>query len=75
VNTADKWITVDAVAKYLGVASITIYRWLEKGRIPAHRVGKQWRFKPSEIDEWVKSGSASDNTAEQGKQLTYPIDN
>jgi len=75
VNTADKWITVDAVAEYLGVASITIYRWLEKGRIPAHRVGKQWRFKPSEIDEWVKSGSASDNTAEQGKQLPYPMDN
>ena len=59
---------------YLDVASVTIYRWLEKGRIPAHRVGKQWRFKPSEIDEWVRSGKASDNAVEQGVQLTNPVD-
>jgi excisionase family DNA binding protein len=65
VDTAEKWISVDEVAEHLGVAAITIYRWLEKGRIPAHRVGKQWRFKPSEVDEWVKSGSASEDTAAQ----------
>ena len=73
METVDKWISVDGIAEYLDVASVTIYRWLEKGQIPAHRVGKQWRFKPSEIDEWVKSGSASDNTAEQ-KAITNPID-
>ncbi len=63
MNTTEKWISVDDIAEYLGVAAITIYRWLEKGRIPAHRVGKQWRFKTHEIDEWVKSGNASDETA------------
>ena len=33
--------------------------WLEKEKIPAHRVGKQWRFKPSEVDGWVQSGDAN----------------
>ena len=42
-----------------------VLRWLEKGKIPAHRVGKQWRFKPSEVDEWVKSGNASEDAAEK----------
>jgi excisionase family DNA binding protein len=64
VDTAEKWISVDEIADYLGVAAITIYRWLEKGRIPAHRVGKQWRFKTSEVDEWVKSGNASEDATE-----------
>ncbi|MFO2976472.1 helix-turn-helix domain-containing protein [Legionella pneumophila serogroup 3] len=59
-TTVDKWISVEGVAEYLGVSSVTIYRWLDKNRIPAHRVGKQWRFKSSEIDEWVRSGNAAE---------------
>lgn len=65
METTEKWISVDEIAAYLGVAAITIYRWLEKGRIPAHRVGKQWRFKTSEVDEWVKSGNASEDTTDR----------
>ncbi len=72
MNTAvDKWISVDGVAEYLGVSSVTIYRWLEKSRIPAHKVGKQWRFKSSEIDEWVRSG----NAAEQNTGPTDLVEN
>jgi len=62
VDSIEKWISLSEVAEYLGVAEVTIYRWLEKGKIPAHKIGKQWRFKPSMIDEWVKSGSASEET-------------
>ena len=58
----DKWISVEGVAEYLDVSTITIYRWLEKGKIPAHRVGKQWRFKSSEIDAWVISGDAAESS-------------
>jgi len=55
-----KWMPVADIADHLGVAAITIYRWLEKGQIPAHRVGRQWRFNQSEVDAWVKSGAASE---------------
>jgi excisionase family DNA binding protein len=61
----ERWMSVSEIAEHLGVAAITIYRWLEKGQIPAHRVGKQWRFNQSEVDAWVKSGDASDDTAAQ----------
>ncbi|RDI36706.1 helix-turn-helix domain-containing protein [Aquicella lusitana] len=61
MSTTEKWMTVSEIAKHLGVAAITIYRWLEKGRIPAHRVGKQWRFNQNEVDAWVLSGNASED--------------
>ncbi len=61
MSKPEPWLSVEEIARYLGVSKESIYRWLEKQRIPAHRVGKQWRFKPSEIDRWVTSGHASDS--------------
>ena len=53
---------------HMGVSKETVYRWLERGKIPAHRIGKLWKFKASEVDEWVRSGGAvahSDTTSEE----------
>ena len=57
----ESWLSVEEIARHLAVSKETIYRWLEKEKIPAHRMGKLWRFKPSEVDEWVKSGDAGTN--------------
>lgn len=57
LNT-EPWFSVDEIAKHLGVSKESIYRWLDKTTIPAHRIGKLWKFKPSEVDTWVKSGGA-----------------
>lgn len=54
----ERWVNVDDVAAHLNVTRDTVYRWLEKKRLPAHRVGRVWRFKLSEIDDWVRSGAA-----------------
>lgn len=54
-----RWMSVSEIAEYLGVAAITIYRWLEKGQIPAHKIGKQWRFNQVSVDLWVESGNAA----------------
>jgi excisionase family DNA binding protein len=62
--TSEPWLSVEEVADHLKISKESVYRWLEKGKIPAHRVGKQWRFKASEVDDWVKSGSASDKREE-----------
>lgn len=58
LQITDRWLSVQEIAKYLGISKETVYRWLDKGRIPAHRVGKLWKFKTSEVDEWVKQGEA-----------------
>lgn len=53
-----RWVSVDEVAKHLGVARDTVYRWIEKRGLPAHRVGRLWKFQLAEVDDWVKSGGA-----------------
>lgn len=56
----DNWISIDEAATYLGVKPVTVRDWIRKGKgIPAHKIGKQWKFKISELDAWVKSGKSS----------------
>jgi excisionase family DNA binding protein len=51
----DAFLTTDEVLKYLQVNLRTIYRLIKSGRIPAVRVGRQWRFRKRDIDAWLDS--------------------
>jgi len=55
----DSWIGIEEAAAYLGVTKDTIRNWIRKKNIPAHKIGKLWKFKRSELDEWVKSGKSA----------------
>ena len=44
---------------HLGVRVDTIRAWIKKTDIPAHKIGELWKFKISELDEWVKSGKSA----------------
>ncbi len=50
-------MTVQELADYLRVTKKTIYRLLERGGIPAIKVGHQWRFDKTSIDEWLQRSS------------------
>ena len=52
----EPWVSVDEVASHLGVAKDSIYRWIESKALPAHRVGRLWKFKVTEIDKWFRAG-------------------
>lgn len=69
MTAEERWVGVEDVASHLGVNKDSVYRWIEKMGLPAHRVGRLFRFKLSEIDEWVKSGGAGDN-----EQIRKPDD-
>jgi len=56
---SERWLSVTEISIHLGVSKETVYRWLEKRFIPSHRIGKLWKFKASEVDEWVMSGGAN----------------
>jgi len=53
----DRWLSADEICEYLGMGRDTIYKWIEKKGLPAYRLGRQWKFKTKEIDEWVRKGS------------------
>lgn len=57
----NRWLSVDEIAAYLGVKRDTIYKWIERKQMPAHKVGRLWKFKVPEIDEWIRAGKARDN--------------
>jgi len=54
----ERWFSVDEIAAYLGVSRETVYRWIDAKGLPAHRIGKFWRFKTSEVDAWAKTDQA-----------------
>lgn len=60
MNETERWLSVEEIAAHLGISKETIYRWLEKEKIPAHRMGRLWKFKASEVDQWVKDGGAEE---------------
>ena len=40
----------------------TVYRWIDRFGMPCHRMGRLWKFKKDEVDEWVKAGGAADKS-------------
>ena len=59
----ESWVGVDDVAAHLRVAKDSVYRWIEERRLPAYRVGRLFRFKLSEIDDWVRQDSGQGKAA------------
>ncbi len=57
--TTEPWMTLQEVAEHLKVSEDTIHRWMAKMDMPAHRVGRYWRFKLSQVDAWVESGGSA----------------
>lgn len=61
----DRWLSVDEMAEYLGVRRDTIYRWINDKSMPAHKIGRLWKFKKDEVDTWVRDGKAGEVTKEK----------
>ena len=57
---SDRWLSVEEVAQYLGINKGTLYKWVTRKDIPAHKMGRLWKFKKDEVDEWVRTGGVGD---------------
>ena len=56
--TNERWLSLDEIANYLGIKRDTVYKWIDRRKMPAHKVGSLWKFKRDEVDDWVRSGEA-----------------
>ena len=63
-QTDDRWVSVDEISTYLGVRRDTVYKWIVRKSLPVHKVGRLWKFRKSEVDDWVRTGEASRADAE-----------
>lgn len=64
-NVAEPWLSADDIAAHLGITKDTVYTWIAEKAMPAHKVGRLWKFQTSEIDEWVRRGGASASTRDE----------
>ena len=56
----EKWVNLEDIAIHLSVSQDTIRTWIKEGKLPFYRAGKRYKFKISEIDEWVRQGKIQD---------------
>ena len=56
--SAEPWVAVDDEARHLGVSHDKAYRWIDGRGLPAHKLGRLWKFQLSEVDGWVRAGGA-----------------
>lgn len=61
-DSEDRWLSINEITKHLGISNDTVYKWIDKYGMPAHRMGRLWKFKKVEVDEWVKAGGAADKS-------------
>ncbi|MDD7795616.1 helix-turn-helix domain-containing protein [Clostridium sp. 'White wine YQ'] len=61
----EKWSTLKEVMEYLGIGRDTVLQWIAKRNMPAYKVGRLWKFKLSEVDEWIRSGGAADEAPDK----------
>jgi len=56
-------MTVEEVAAYLRLKPQTIYKWAQEKRIPAAKLGKEWRFRKSVVDRWLDEHMLGEDSA------------
>lgn len=52
----EKWVNLEDVAEYLSVSKDTIRAWIRENKIPYYKAGKRYKFKISEVDDYVRNG-------------------
>lgn len=58
----DNYISLEDAAEYLNIKPVTLRKWIrQKEDLPAHQIGRLWKFKRSELDAWVNSGKSASN--------------
>ena len=73
----DVFLTTEEVLEYLQVNLRTVYRLIKAGKIPAVRVGRQWRFRKGDIDTWLqnqRTGRAGDSAQSEGRHRVLVVD-
>ena len=64
-DAEDRWLSISEICKHLGVSNDTGYKWIDRHAMPAHRMGRLWKFKKKQVDAWVESGGTLSESREK----------
>jgi excisionase family DNA binding protein len=57
----EKWVNLEDIADHLSVSTDTVRTWIKNGKLPFYRAGKRYKFKISEVDEWLRAGKINED--------------
>ena len=60
MEITNRWYSLIEICEYLGVSRDTVFKWIDNKNMPAHKMGRQWKFKIDEVDNWIKSGASAE---------------
>lgn len=72
MTSFDDILTLPQLAKYLGMSPRTIYIWAQQEKIPGFKLGSSWRFRASEINQWMEN-QRTGPAVESQSRLTDPV--
>ncbi len=61
----EPWITLEDIALHPSVSQDTVHRWIRNRNMPAHQIGRLWKFKVSEVDDWVRRGGTDEKDVDE----------
>lgn len=64
-DSENRWVSMNEICNHLGISRDTAIKWINKKGLPAHKIGRLWKFKVVEVDDWVRSGGSE----EGGKRI------
>ena len=64
----EPWVSLEEIAEHLGVSTDTVHRWIRGRKMPAHKVGRLWKFQAEEVNRWIRSGKAGYDDAERKRE-------
>ena len=67
---SEPWVSAEEIAAHLGVTKDTVYVWIADKAMPAHKIGRLWKFQASEVDSWVRSARVRTTTAAERSDRT-----
>ena len=60
MDNTERWMNLEEIANYIGCSKDTIRKWIKNGTIPNYKIGRQYKFRLSEVKEWIESGASAD---------------
>lgn len=53
-NAEGRWVSINEICKHLSISRDTVIKWISNEDLPAHKIGRLWRFQIQEVDDWVR---------------------
>lgn len=58
-ESMERWYSMNEISEYLGITRDTALSWIEKRGMPGVKIGRVWKFKISEIDDWMRTNNTN----------------